>query len=1120
MRNIRRVPPLAALHVRRIFDVSSNRFDYEIVEFDPACEPFIPFPKESITGKRILHLTSEYSENALFSFSFWEEVGRCGEQGAFDYFFDPPGDWFRVIVSSTVSGDVTVFLTYLDDLKKQQHESQQHKERYQLLFEETLNPIFVVDEGGRYIDANPAALEFLECSREELMKKRVGDMDPPEMQVKQRAEHNPFLERRILETAYYINGKRKTLLLNVVPKTISGKTVLYGIGVDITERKMAEEREQLLKRILLAIRNVNQLIVQETNLRDLIRKGCVNLTNTMGFSRSWIILLNTDGSVKDAAASGFGKEFEIIKKQMKKGVLPACMRAVLNHRKIVSITDAEAECEGCALVDGYGSQTAVTGPLAFGDHIYGVMLVSLPARYAQDREILILFTEITSDLGFALHQIEQRERHRLTQERYRQLVDNAGEGIAVTQENRIVFANRKLMELFGFAEEDIITAPFLSFIHPDDQAFVIETAQRTLQGEKPPEYVEVRVYSADGQMRWVDIKGVRISWDDAPAILCFIGDITQRKHAEDALRERVKEKECLYSVNLLFQDADASLEQVCRNILDILPAAMQEPSSISVEITLDNMAYGQQAAEAPFTTQAVIRSNGTERGIITVTSKGEMPFLVEETALLHSVADALGQWLEKREAYEELRKTRQILEKTQALAKLGGWEYDVATGSVFWTEEVYHIYGVGPSTDPTKMSRRSDFYAPDDRPVIEKAFRDAVQSGISFDLEMEFLNKKAERRWVKVMGQPVFENNTVVRVTGSIQDITERRRAEERIRHLSFHDYLTGLYNRAFIEEELKRLGNSRLLPLGVVLCDINGLNNVNDAFGHHVGDQLLIASGTLLRENLRREDLIARWGGSEFIILLPKISEQEISDIASRILMASRGTRVKEIPLNISLGWAIKSIPDLPIDKVITLAEERLHRHKLTENRSARSAIITSLERSLWETTQETEEHATRMRKIARKLATSLNLKEDDLNDLDLLTRLHDLGKISIPRHILNKSSSLTSAEWEMIKKHPEVGYRIAESSPDLLPIAEDILAHHERWDGTGYPRGLKGEEIPLLSRIIAVVDAYDVMLNGRPYKEPMSTAQAIEELERCAGSQFDPKVVEVFLEVIGKYM
>ena len=151
----------------------------------------------------------------------------------------------------------------------------------------------------------------------------------------------------------------------------------------------------------------------------------------------------------------------------------------------------------------------------------------------------------------------------------------------------------------------------------------------------------------------------------------------------------------------------------------------------------------------------------------------------------------------------------------------------------------------------------------------------------------------------------------------------------------------------------------------------------------------------------------------------------------------------------------------------------------------------------------------------MARRVGKVLELWEDDLNNLDLLARLHDLGKIAIPRHILNKPSSLTPREWKLIEKHPEVGYRIAESSPDLLPIAQAILAHHERWDGTGYPRGLQGDVIPLLSRIIAVVDAYDVMTGGRPYKEPMSLKDAVAELKRCAGSQFDPRVVEAFIRI-----
>ncbi len=194
------------------------------------------------------------------------------------------------------------------------------------------------------------------------------------------------------------------------------------------------------------------------------------------------------------------------------------------------------------------------------------------------------------------------------------------------------------------------------------------------------------------------------------------------------------------------------------------------------------------------------------------------------------------------------------------------------------------------------------------------------------------------------------------------------------------------------------------------------------------------------------------------------------------------------------------------------------MYRNKLVESRSARSVLITSLERSLWEISEETEVHSQRLRDIALRMGTMLGLPSSDLDALELLARLHDLGKLGISRAILSKPGPLDKREWEEVKRHPEIGYRIAQASPELLPVAEGILAHHERFDGSGYPQGLKGEEIPLLARIIAIVDAFDAMTNARPYRKALTEEEALEEVKRNAGSQFDPHLVEIFLKLMGE--
>jgi diguanylate cyclase (GGDEF)-like protein len=316
------------------------------------------------------------------------------------------------------------------------------------------------------------------------------------------------------------------------------------------------------------------------------------------------------------------------------------------------------------------------------------------------------------------------------------------------------------------------------------------------------------------------------------------------------------------------------------------------------------------------------------------------------------------------------------------------------------------------------------------------------------------------------------------------------------------------------MEEEIKRLDTPRQLPVSVIMGDLNGLKMTNDVFGHRAGDLLLKKAAEMIKECCRREDIIARWGGDEFVVLLPrtgmKAAEEIVERIKNRCALDSEGP----IQVSIALGYATKNKAEENIWQVLKEAEEWMYRHKLLQSKSYRYAVISSLKATLFEKSMETEEHAERLKEINLKTAKGLGLSAKQMDELELLAVLHDIGKVAIKESILLKPGPLTEKEWAEMKKHPEIGYRIAQSTPELASIAEYILCHHERWDGKGYPRGIKGEEIPLLSRILAVADAYDAMTSDRPYRKAMGREEALAELERNAGTQFDPEVVSAFIE------
>ncbi|MFW6268570.1 MAG: diguanylate cyclase domain-containing protein [Bacillota bacterium] len=384
--------------------------------------------------------------------------------------------------------------------------------------------------------------------------------------------------------------------------------------------------------------------------------------------------------------------------------------------------------------------------------------------------------------------------------------------------------------------------------------------------------------------------------------------------------------------------------------------------------------------------------------------------------------------------------------------------------------------------------------------------------------EGEVTNGKGKIRILSVIKIPKLDKKgNVEYVICSAIDITEQKKKEEKIKYIGFHDTLTDLYNRTFMEEELQRLNVERQLPISVIMADVNGLKLVNDSYGHDTGDQLLIKAAEILKNSCREEDIIARWGGDEFVIIFPQTSKKEVKKIYNRIKAGCSNEKIDgKIPISIALGLAVKNNTSTNIYQIIQKAEDRMYDNKRTESKSAKSHILTALLKTMEEKSNETKEHAVRMQKMAKSLGKKLDLSPSEMDKLSLLAALHDIGKVTISKKILNKKEDLVKEEWETIKKHPEVASHIIAATKEFGHISEEISAHHEHWDGSGYPNGLEGKEIPYLARIISIIDAYDVMTNDRPYKKTLSKKQALKEIERCAGSQFDPELANEFIKLI----
>lgn len=355
------------------------------------------------------------------------------------------------------------------------------------------------------------------------------------------------------------------------------------------------------------------------------------------------------------------------------------------------------------------------------------------------------------------------------------------------------------------------------------------------------------------------------------------------------------------------------------------------------------------------------------------------------------------------------------------------------------------------------------------------------------------------------------------RITGVVmvfRDVSHEKTKQSEIEFLSYHDPLTGLGNRRYMEKQLNRIDKEEYLPVSVIMGDVNGLKLTNDAFGHNVGDELIQKAALTLQKLCREDDIICRYGGDEFVVILPKTTGEEAHLITQNIRKAFLEISIGPVKFSMSLGWAVKNNFQENIRETMKAAENFMYEKKLYESPSIRGKIVKSLMNTLISSSEGERNHAERISEMCAKMANAFRLGEDDVEKYKLACKLHDIGKIAIDKRILNKNGELSLEEKDTVKHHPETGYRILSAVPDFAEISEYVLAHHERWDGKGYPRGLKGEEIPYISRIIAVMDAYDAMTSENPFRNVLDEETAAHEILKQAGTQFDPEIARIFVQ------
>ncbi len=1104
---LQNMPDAYARH-RIILDEHGSPVDYVFLDVNPSFERMMGLTRSDIIGKKVTEVWPRIEYYSFEWIPLYGKVTLTGETVRFEQYSEPLGRYYEVIAYSEGNRRFsTIFRDITDSREKRLREEEafQYKQMAQATIDALSANICVLDEQGKIIAANRSWFTFARANSGEMEKvgegvnyleicrEAVGEEQTSAQKFAAgiiaviRADQDYFEMEYPCDSPY----EKRWFIGAVTPYyAASGKPRKVVIThTDITARKQME---------MALLESEENMSITLDSIADAViatdDKGAVSMMNPAAEKMcGW--------SITGARGKPLTDVFRIVNSETREPVANPVDK-VLEKGAVVGLANHTA------LISWEGREYQIADSAAPIRNREGVI-----------NGVVMVFSDVSEE--YALRKkLEENEL------RWRLALEGPGDGVwdwdVQTGET---YFSRQWKEMLGYSEEEIgnTVQEWQGRIHPRDAERCYEELKKHFRGETSVYESEHRLLCKDGNYKWVLDRGKVVSWTHDGSPLRVIGthrDITHHKAAEEELR---RSRNLLYGVFESIQDgmsvhnSDLTIRYVNTTIKH------WHQSDLPLEGKKCYQVY-QSRSEPCYRcpSQRALKTGKMEREeVITPTDVGEKwmeifsyplhePETNEITGAVEFVRDITEriQWREKLKESEE--KYRALVEQSMEMLyfhDLSGNILDVNNAAVKET---------GYTKEELLRLNVFDLHEVDrtDQEDVKAQWR-SWPVGYSTTLETKHQRKDGSVFPVEVTTGKIYFNNQEF-MLAMARDLTERKQAEERILYMSLHDSLTGLYNRAYLEDKMQKLDLKRQQPVSVVMADLNGLKLVNDSYGHQLGNELLKKAAEIINNACREGDITARWGGDEFVMLLPGASEEEAKNICRRISNNCRGTFIEDIPVSLSLGISSTARDKKTLSELLKDAEDDMNKQKLSESRSTRSAVLNALLKTLEAKSYETEKHSRRMQEVAIKIGKQIGLPDSELSRLSLLITLHDIGKINMPEEMLIKRESLTEEEWELMKEHPEIGHRIASATEEFSHVAEDILSHHERWDGLGYPRGLKGEEIPLLARITAVADAYEVMSNGRPYKEPMSWEKIAEEFEKCAGTQFDPHLVDLFLSTL----
>jgi diguanylate cyclase (GGDEF)-like protein/PAS domain S-box-containing protein len=688
-------------------------------------------------------------------------------------------------------------------------------------------------------------------------------------------------------------------------------------------------------------------------------------------------------------------------------------------------------------------------------------------------------------------------------------------------ECRIVRVNEAAVRFFNLPMDNIIGKQCFTLLLGTEKPPAQCPYERMMETKR---HEEAEIYLAEKDI-WlsVSVDPVLDSNGNVVDVVYIAEDITDHKRAENALRlseERFRELYDHAPVGYHEYDIEGRITNVSLTDLEMLGYTRDEmvghymwEFNVEPETVRRQVLAKLEGSRPPGQDLERIyrRKDGTTFPVLI-----KDRLILNEQGMITGIRCTIQDITYRKRAEERLRESeerfRQLAENIREVF------YIYEEGIPRYISPAYaEIWGRPPQTlyeDPNSLL---ETVHPEDRDYVKRSLENKSHEEV--EVVYRIVRPDASVRWIRDRSFPVGDGSgRTQRAVGIAADITDLKLGEEKLRYLSLHDPLTGLYNRIYFEEEMSRMEKTRYETVGILSCDVDGLKLVNDTLGHDQGDRLLVAAARVIRDSFREGDLVARIGGDEFSVVLPNTTESAVENACQRIQEAvdTYNATTPELPLSISVGFAIRDGSHKNLKDVFKEADNHMYRKKLYRTQSVRSTIVNTLINTLKARDLATEQHASRLEKLLVRMAALIGLPESTTADLSLLAKFHDIGKVGISDAILLKEGLFTPEEWTEMKRHCEIGYRIALSAPDLVPIADWILKHHEWWDGQGYPLGIKGEDIPVECRLLAIADAYEALTSARPYRRTFSHREAVAELRRHAGTQFDPHLLEKFVKML----